>query len=257
MNTKFKNTTQKMFKSGKFWFAAGVVFLIFAWWIAAAIINADYILPAPWQTIAALPEVFKTPLFFRKVAVSVGRTLAGFGIAFVLGAVAALLSLKKEIEGIIRPVIMFLRSVPTLVLTVLFLLWFSKDAGPMIIGLMMVFPVMYTGLLTALKNVDKNLLEMARIYKTPKKKIYSVIYLKSIMPYVFSTAESTLGMNFKVVVSAEVLIWPLYAIGKEIHYLQSRYFFNPEVFAWIIIVLAITFLLEGLIGLLRKVFIRW
>lgn len=253
----FKNTMQKFLKSGKFWFAAGVVFLILVWWLIAAIINADYILPTPWQTLAALPKVITTPLFLSKVGVTLARTLTGFAIAFVLGAAAALLSIKKEVEGIIKPIVTFLRSVPTLVLTVLFLMWFSKDTGPMIIGIMMVFPVMYTGLSAALKNVSRNLLEMAAIYKVPKGKIYSEIYLKSILPYVFSTAESSLGMKFKVVVSAEVLMWPTLAIGKEIHYLQAKYFFNAEVFAWIIIVLAVTFLLEWLIGLLKKAFIKW
>jgi NitT/TauT family transport system permease protein len=256
MSDKRKNIALKIWRNRQFRFAVGTVFFILLWWFVALSINQEIILPTPWQTISALPDVFGTPNFFGKVWATVWRTLLGFFLSFVLGAAAALLSLKPAAEDLFRPLVSFLRSMPTLVLTIFLVRRFGEDGTPVVIGMMMTFPVVYTGLLTALKNVDKNLLEMAQIYKVSRRKVTGVIYYRSVLPYVFSAAENSLGMSFKVVVSTEVLITPFLSIGREIQSSQSLYLIS-QVFAWIVMVLVITLLLELVVSGAKRLLVKW
>ncbi len=62
------------------------------------------------------------------------------------------------------------RSIPNMVLIVLTLIWFSKESAPYIVVFIMVFPVLYDAILGSMKNIDKNILEMADLYKVSEKR---------------------------------------------------------------------------------------
>jgi NitT/TauT family transport system permease protein len=251
-----KTTFKKITHSGRFWSAAGVVFFILLWFIVSKIFNSSLILPSPLQTAEALPVVLTSQAFYKKVLATLLRIITAFVIALIAGSVLAVLSLRRRFEEFLRPIISFFRSIPTLVLTVLILSWFGDNNSPTFIGILTVFPVVYLGLFTALNNVDKNLLEMAKIYKVPQSKIISKIYFQSTLPYVFSTATTAFGMIFKVVVSAEVLIFPVLSIGRAIFY-QQQLLNIPEVFAWVAVVLVLSFIFETVINIIQRFVIRW
>ncbi|KXZ40436.1 Binding-protein-dependent transport system inner membrane component [Alkalithermobacter thermoalcaliphilus JW-YL-7 = DSM 7308] len=72
----------------------------------------------------------------------------------------------------------------------------------------MCFPIIWTNVVTGVKNVDKKLLQMAKVYKVKNTVILKRIYLPSITPYVSAAFITSLGLGWKVSVAAEVLSHP-------------------------------------------------
>ena len=49
------------------------------------------------------------------------------------------------------------------------MIWFNKNNAPFIVGFAIVFPVLYDTVLSSLVSIDKNILEMAKLYKISLK----------------------------------------------------------------------------------------
>ena len=138
-----------------------------------------------------------------------------------------------------------------MVLIVLTLIWFSKESAPYIVVFIMIFPVLYDAILGSMKNIDKNILEMADLYKVSRKDKILNIYLPSIKFSLISILSSTISLGFKIVIAGEVYGQPLYGIGAMIQ--SEKVNFNTTaIFAWIIIIVIIS----SLLNLMEKIMLR-
>ena len=100
-------------------------------------------------------------------------------------------------------------------------------------------------------NTEKELLDMARLYKVKRSRIISAIYMNSVKPFFFAAANICLGLGFKVTVAAEVLASPNYGIGSRLY--DAKIYLEPvEVFAWTFVILVLSYILEQLLRLVFK-----
>ena len=168
--------------------------------------------------------------------------------AFVLGIISNSLNIFKNF---LTPLTSLARSIPNMVLIVLTLIWFSKESAPYIVVFIMIFPVLYDAILGSMKNIDKNILEMADLYKVSRKDKILNIYLPSIKFSLISILSSTISLGFKIVIAGEVYGQPLYGIGAMIQ--SEKVNFNTTaIFAWIIIIVIIS----SLLNLMEKIMLR-
>ena len=119
----------------------------------------------------------------------------------------------------------------------------------------MVFPVLYDCIQGSMKSIDKGILEMADLYKLGQKNKILKIYLPAIKFSLISILSSTISLGFKIVIAGEVYGQPLYGIGAMIQ--SEKVNFNTTaIFAWIIIIVVISFILNQFEKLLvRRSFI--
>ncbi len=80
----------------------------------------------------------------------------------------------------------------------------------------MSFPIICTNVIEGIKNIDIKLIEMAKIYKIKKYRIIREIYLPSMVPFLIAAISTSFGIGWKVVIAAEVLSQPKYAIGTSL-----------------------------------------
>ena len=93
---------------------------------------------------------------------------------------------------------------------------------------------------------------MGRAYRFGRWKTVRLIYAPSVLPYFASGCHTAMGLAWKAGVAAEVLCVPKLAIGTQV-YFSKIYLETPSLFAWTIVVVALSFLLERVIGgLLRR-----
>ena len=52
-------------------------------------------------------------------------------------------------------------------LIILALIWMRTSALPLFISFLMVFPILYTNVLAGIRSADRELLEMARVFRVP------------------------------------------------------------------------------------------
>ncbi|NRZ61271.1 ABC-type nitrate/sulfonate/bicarbonate transport system permease component [Clostridium beijerinckii] len=67
---------------------------------------------------------------------------------------------------------------------------------------------------------------------------------------------STFSLTFKVVIAGEVYGQPKFGIGSQIQ-VEKVNFNTPGIFAWIVIIVSVSLVLEFLNKLLRKRTYRW
>ena len=131
---------------------------------------------------------------------------------------------------------------------VLVLLW-APAAGwvPAIVSALMVLPVLWGNVTRGVAETDPNLLELARAYRFGRGKTLGLVYIPSVLPYFASGCATALGLAWKAGVAAEVLCLPRLAIGTRL-YRAKITLETPDLFAWTVTVVALSFLLERALG---------
>jgi len=227
--------------------------LIGLWAFLSHVIDREVILPSIKSTIMSLIDIIKDPYFLNVIFHSLLRGLLGFLFSLVLSIGLGILSFfSKFIYSLMLPVLNFLSSIPTMAIIILALIWLNHELVPMFVGFIMVFPILYESVLKGILNVDKKIMEMAKLYKVDRVNIVKDIYIPSIFINLSSVLTSAININLKMVIAGEVLSQPKFGIGSNLQ-MEKMYLNTSGVFAWIIIILVISKIL-GYVGIvLRKI----
>ena len=227
------------------------------WWIAAAGVGVEIILPAPDVVFGRFFGLFADGGFWRSLGYSVGRTLLSFVLSFVLALALALPArFSAAVAGILRPIVTVLRSVPTIAVILLMLVFMPSGQVPVLIAFLIVFPLLYEGFLSALKGVDPELAEMSRIYHVPRRTQIVRCYIPAVLPQVFASSRSAIGLGLKVIVAAEALASTGMSLGRLLQ-IANVSFDSAGLLAYTVMAILVSFLLEGVVLLIRKLVVRW
>ncbi len=126
---------------------------------------------------------------------------------------------------------------------VLALVWFSSSFVPVFSCVLLCLPIFYTNTLSGLRNVNKEYLEVAQVFKVKRKHVIPGIIIPSVLPNVYAALAVSLGFSWKSVVAAEVLSSPRYAMGFQL-YATKLYLDTPGLFAWTFAIIVISLVLE-------------
>ena len=214
------------------------------WQILAILVNKELLFPAPVSVAMRLFELIQTAEFYKTIAHSLLRILAGLLAGASLGALGGTLTaFSPAARDFFAPPLAVIKSTPVASFIILLVLWVSRDLAPLVIALMMVTPIVWTGVETGILNTDKALLEMAGAYKMSSAAKLRHVYLPSITPYFLASLKSSLGMAWKAGIATEVLLQPLVSIGKMIS--DSKISLETtDLFAWTAVVVILSVIIE-------------
>jgi len=231
--------------------------LVLLWFVAAAVTGKEIILPGPAATFRALKNLLAGAVFWRSLGATLWRGLTGFGLSYLAGLVLGLLSgLSRPFSLIFRPLLVTMRSTPSASWILLALIWFRADLVAVFVTFLMVFPLVTQNVMDGVKNIDPQLVEMARIYQVKPWRIFRELYLPAIIPYLATAAASGLVLTWKVTVMAEVMAAPALGIGARMD--AARIFLQtPEVFAWTLVVVLLGLLFDRVLENLVEKGIAW
>ena len=122
---------------------------------------------------------------------------------------------------------------------ILCLIWIPSRNLSVFISFLMVFPVVYTNILEGIRQTDKQLLEMADSFGAGVGKKLQFIYLSQVMPYAVTACKLGLGLCWKAGIAAEVIGIPAGSIGEKL-YKAKVYLETPDLFAWTIVIIAVS-----------------
>ena len=226
--------------------------LLFLWECIALFINNEIYIPTLGQVFKSLNNLILETGFFINIFMTIKRTIVSILIALFIAMLIGVSGyISRVIRNLFKPINMIIQSVPMMSLVVLALIWFDKDNAPYIVGVLVVFPILYENILGALSSIDKTLLEMSNVYKLDLKDKIIKIYLPSIKFRLATIIVSTMSLGLKVVIAGEVYGQPDYGIGSMIQ-LEKVNFNTPGIFAWLIIVIIIS----GALEILQKLILR-
>ena len=185
---------------------AAIVMMVIVWIIAYYSVKNDYVVPSFSDTLSSLCGCLKSGVFWIAFFNTFGRTLLAFIISFVLaGCLAALSIISKAFSAFINPIMVFLRTLPTLAVILILLIWTSPKTAPVIVTALVLFPMIYAQITAAFGGIDRGLTEMAKVYKLSNRDKLFNIYLPSVTPNVLAQTGADISLGIKVMISAEVL----------------------------------------------------
>ena len=234
-----------------------VAIMLLLWEVASLTLGSEQILPGPATTLKTTILLFAEKSFWTVIGSTILRGLIGFAIAVVAGIALGIVGgLKPKFDAFMQPWVVVMRSVPVVAFILLALIWFKSNSVPVFIGLLTMFPMIYSNIVNGIHNVDAKLIEMARFYQVSDRRIVTEVYIPAIAPYAVSGISNAVGIGWRAIIVGEVLSQPEFGIGSRMHAAQS--FLNVDVLiAWTLIAILISFLFEKLIRWGEKNLIKW
>ncbi len=241
----------------KLYMGFSIIVLIIIWKILSNVVGWDIILPSPDITLENLVKILSSDGFFVIVGNTILKSLVGFLMAIFFATVIGIMAgIFNPIYYLFSPVANTIKAAPSISLILLALIWLGSDKTPVLVGFLVIFPILYSNIVEGIKNVDDELIEMAKVYKVPRLRVLRELYLPSIFSYFMAGASTAIGLNLKVVIAAEVLSQSMNSIGESMQ-LEKYYLNTAGVFAWTIIAIITASILEIILNTLHKRIEKW
>lgn len=233
-----------------FWGLLAVLGLVTLWQISAARINLPLILPGPRAAFHQIGLLLTEPIFWHSIQGSLLRGLVGFSLSLVVGlGIGCLSGFYEPVGAFFRPLIVLVRSAPSMSLILLALIWFKKDTVAVFVIFLVVFPIITQNVIEGIRNIDRELTEMLSVFQIALWKRVTMFYLPSLWPYLIAGITAGLGLTWKVLIAAEVLAYPRWGIGTQMDSARV-YLETDKVFAWTILVIGVGLIFDCLLGVL-------
>ncbi len=233
---------------------AGVLFFWLALWqLAHAVTGRSVLLPSPAETVRALFRLCQTGVLLP----AVGTSLLRMAIGYLLGALGGiLLAVGTAASGLLRsllhPLMVIMKTTPVASFIILAVVWLRTGSVPSFTIALIVAPIFWSNVYTGITSADRQLLEMARMYKFSRRTMLTKLYIPQVYPYFYSAVTVGIGMAWKAGVAAEVICNPGNSIGGGL-YESKIYLETDTMFAWTLTVIILSIILERLVvGLLDR-----
>lgn len=229
-----------------------IIFWVFIWEIVALIIGQEIYLPSPFSTFKTLFDLLFVKDTYITILHSTYRTLLGFFLSCFGGIILGYLcGINMFLYNLFNPLIGIMRTTPVMSIIIIALLWFKDTNVPIFVAFLMCFPIIWTNTVIGIKNTDIKLLQMCKVYNISKFRVIKSVYFYSAFPNISAAFISALGLSWKVTSAAEVLSLPKYSIGRYL-YDSKVYLEIPDLFAWTIIIVFLSFIFEKILSIILK-----
>lgn len=232
--------------------AWAVLLWLALWQLGSMALDQQILLVSPLRVVVRLAELAVTLEFWQAIAFSTLRISAGFLLGALGGTLFAALSVRfRRMEELLAPLLLTIKSVPVASFIILALIFFSSQNLAVLISFLIVLPVLYSGVLGGIRAADRQLLEMAQLFRLPAGRTIRYVYLPQVFPYFQSACGSALGLCWKSGVAAEVIGMPQGSIGERLQ--QAKvYLDTPDLFAWTLVIVLVSLAFERLVLFLLK-----
>lgn len=227
-------------------------FWLIAWQVISNIVDNKILLASPKEVLEALFTLIKLSSFWKTVMNSFSKIALGFISAVFIGTALALIScIHKLFREIISMFIRLIKAIPVASFVIVVLLWVESKNLSVLISFLMVIPIMYTNILKGIGGTDKQLLEMAKVFRVSMIKKIRYIYIPGVMPYFVTACSVGLGFCWKSGIAAELIGQPKNSIGAWL-YEAKLYLMTKELFAWTIVIVVLSIFFEKVVMLIIK-----
>ena len=228
-----------------------VVFWLLVWQGGSMALSAAYphghlLLASPVDAAVRLVQLSGTAPFWHSVAATVVRIFGGFLLSCLLAVLCAALSARfRAVRELLYPPVAAVKAVPVVSFIILALVWLDADQLSLFISALMVFPPVYLNVLAGIGSADRQLVEMAKVFRVPLRRQLWGIYVPAVLPHFRSAVSLALGLCWKAGLAAEVIGLPRGTMGEAL-YQAKVYFMTEELFAWTAVIVLVSVVLEKL-----------
>ncbi|UXH80917.1 ABC transporter permease [Roseateles amylovorans] len=168
---------------------------------------APHLLPAPSEVAVTLSQLATQGGLGQHILASTLRVLAGFAIGAGAAVLAgALVGLSPLAAALLTPSFQALRAIPSLAWVPLLLLWLGIDEASkvVLIAIGAFFPV-YMGVASGFRDVDRKLVEVARLRGLGRFALARRVLLPAALPALLTGLRNGLSLAWMFMVAAELI----------------------------------------------------
>lgn len=222
--------------------AVGV--LLAVWAIAYFCVGNELIVPSISECFRAFFKLFLSATFYKSFFATLLRVVFAFVLALIFAAPLAVIAyLFPYFAKFLTPIVATVRCIPVLAVLLILLVFVGAGVAPVLVAFLTLFPMLFTAFFTALAGVDKQLLEMSRVYKVPLKRQIKSLYLPAMARVGAREGIAAFSLGIKLVVSAEVLAQTAKSLGGQMQ--EAKVYLDmPYLFALVLGVVAVGLMIE-------------
>ncbi len=165
-----------------------VVFLA-AWQWGPRLLGIPHFIIPPLSMVAEeAVRMWHVNALMTHTSITAAEVLAGFLIGSLLGAlIGYLLGMSPTAEFALSPYILALQIAPKVAFAPLFIMWMGFTVYPKIlVAILIVFFPVLVNVLTAVRTVDPDLINLARAFKATRAQIFWKIEFPASLPPLFA-----------------------------------------------------------------------
>lgn len=224
-----------------------VLFIILLWTVSSLIIDNSLVLPGISEVILSLKEILSTSTTYLIILLTIVRLILVVLVSLVIAFILAILSyLSDKFESFIKPLFVILKTIPVIAIIVLLLITFGSKTSPYIMTSLVVLPIMYEGLLTSLKNINKELIDDVKTLSNTNWMVLKDFYFPITLNFIMMTLVQSFGIGLKVMVMGEFIAQPNRSIGYILQ-LERSNLNSSAILAWSVILIILVLLFEILV----------
>jgi NitT/TauT family transport system permease protein len=231
--------------------------VVMLWQGVAATVDVA-LFPSPVGVVEKIVEALRGGLFFFQLGDSMVRIAIGFGLGLAAGTVVGLLMGSRSFwNKFFQDLIVLGLALPGLVYSLLAVMVFGIGlAAPVASIALASLPFVAVNIREGVASIDKDLLDMCRMYKIDRGKLIRRLIIPSLMPFMMAAVRIGFTVAWKVAVLTEA-----FGASTGIGY-QMRYHFQlfsiRGIIAWALLFGVVMLVIEyGLLIPLERYFGRW
>ena len=195
-------------------------------WKGVSLLFLPIFLPGPLVLLDRVILVFGDPASYIVVWQTLSRIFVGLIFSMLIGtAIGLSMGLQRNVEAFLDSWIMVLLTFPAICWAFLSVLWFGlSDIGPVLTIVLIVFPFVTMNVWEGTKAMEKDLINMARVYKAKRYLTVRKVLIPQLMPYLFSSMRIALSLSWKI-----ALVGEAFAVGSGVGQKLIYYFEDTRV----------------------------
>jgi NitT/TauT family transport system permease protein len=223
----------------------GLLLFIAAWFVLA-LFFPPYIIPSP-VTVLGDVRSYLHPGFSQHLALTLGRVLAGFVCAVLLGSGIGILAYIARVTQHLNSLMLGLEVIPGTILGIILLLALGLGSGvPVALAVLLAMPAVAINTANALAKTNLALEQYLVSAGGSRRDRIKYLYLPALVPTMQSNLSIAFGLSFKLVILGE-FIGAQDGIGYLLN--VARIYFNmKEVFFYLSVVLLVAALYQAVQG---------
>ena len=187
------------------------------WWLGSLGLGSR-MLPDPLTVLAFIVSETASGELPYHLSVTLARVAAAFIISMAVGAATGLLMGRSRVaDNFLQPWLVLLLNVPALIVIVLAYIWIGLTEVAAILAVSLnKIPNVVVTIREGTRAMDPSYMEMARVYRFPRSRIYRDVIGPQLQPYIAAAARSGIALIWKIVLVVE-LLGRSNGVGFQIH----------------------------------------
>lgn len=244
------NSTIKKYSLG----IISIVSIFLLWQVIVIIKNDAFIFPGVLEILKSSFKIITNKSDLFVLSNTLFKLIIVIIISLLLaGIVAFIYIIFPSSIYFFRPIINILKAAPFAVISIYIFYAFyqTKEIAPGIVTFLVVLPLSFEGLIGAIDNIDKNLIDDMKMLEISTFKKFIYVYIPICVPFIVTTLLQSFGLGLKVMIMSEFMSQVDKTIGGALFNIKYNYDY-AYLLGWLVIIITIVSIIDMLIRIISK-----